>query len=73
MTDVDIKNCGDAVKNVSWCVGSMPAWIDSNAVPSTSYPLGCGRSQNMDDGSKIKGMESAASYVGSTNPGGTFK
>ena len=27
----------------------------------------------MMDGSKNKAMESAASYTGSTNPGGTFK
>ena len=31
------------------------------------------RSRDLDDGSPTKGMESAASYSGSTNPGGTFK
>ena len=32
-----------------------------------------GRSRTMEDGSPNKAMESAASYSGSTNPGGTFK
>jgi len=45
---VEIKNCGNAVSNVTWTRG-------------------------MTDGSITKGMESAASYSGSTNPGGVYK
>ena len=43
-----IRNCGNAVKNVTW-------------------------SADLDDGSLVKGMESAGSFAGSTNPDTIYK